>query len=70
MANDEPKTHLFLEQCGCLAAAIVDDWQTYPDLARQFRQAHKYHLIYKFVQTEEVRKMAWKCPQHQVNQNS
>jgi hypothetical protein len=62
----EPMTHVFFKPCGCLACAIVDKPEMYPELGRAYRYAEKHGETYKKMETQEVRTMEWKCPEHKA----
>lgn len=61
---NEPKTHVYLETCGCLAIAIVDVPEMFEELGKAAHQAKKYGYVYKLMETADVRKMPWKCDAH------
>jgi hypothetical protein len=62
----EPMTHVFLKPCGCLSAAVVNVPVMFSELARQQRYASKHGQTYKLMETEDVRKMKWKCDLHRT----
>ena len=62
--TEEPKTHVFLKPCGCLSCAIVNVPEMFGELAKAQRYAKKHGEIYQLMETQAVREMAWKCPQH------
>ena len=65
MINEpEPKTHVFLKPCGCLSAAYVDVPHNYNELAKGFKYATKHNETYQLMETQKVREMEWKCPEH------
>lgn len=61
---EEPKTHVFLKPCGCLACAIVNVPRNFQALAKAQTYAKTYGETYQFMETQAVREMDWKCPQH------
>ena len=62
--QDEPKTHVFLKPCGCLSCPVVNVPEMFGELAKAQRYAQKHGEIYKLVETQEVREMQWRCPEH------
>ena len=62
--QEEPKTHVFLKPCGCLACAIVNVPRNFGALAKAQRYAQKHGETYHLMETQAVRTMAWLCPQH------
>lgn len=66
----EPQTHVFIKPCGCLSCAIVNVPEMFGELAKAQRYAQKNGQIYKLMETEDVRKMAWKCEQHKKDKST
>ena len=62
--TEEPKTHVFFKACGCLSCAIINVPRMFGELAKAQRYAQRHEETYKLMETEEVRKMEWECPQH------
>ena len=61
---EEPKTHVFLKPCGCLAGAVVNVPEMFGELAKMQRYATKHGETYRLMETQAVREMEWKCPEH------
>lgn len=61
---EEPKTHVFLKPCGCLACAVVNVPERFNELAKAQRYAKKHGETYHLMETQAVREMEWVCPQH------
>ena len=66
MKQDEPRTHVFLKPCGCLASAIVNVPDMFGELAKEQRYAKKHDYTYKLMETEDVRHMDWLCSVHRA----
>ena len=64
LSKEEPKTHVFFKQCGCLSCAIVNVPSMFGELAKAQSYAKKHENVYKLMETQEVRDMEWKCPEH------
>lgn len=62
--KEEPKTHIFLQPCGCLACAIVNVPEMFKELAKAQTYAKKHGETYQLMETQAVREMEWECPQH------
>jgi len=62
--EEEPKTHVFLKSCGCLSCAIVNVPEMFGELAKAQRYAKRHGETYKLMETQAVREMEWRCPQH------
>ena len=63
--DSEPKTHVFFKACGCLSCAIVNVPNMFGELAKAQRYAQKHGDTYRLMETQDVREMPFKCPQHQ-----
>ena len=64
------KTHVFLKQCGCLAAAIIDSPHNYREIGNALRMVEKRKETYKLMDTQDVRDMAWTCPKHATRKHN
>jgi len=64
MGTAEPKTHVFLKPCGCLACAIVNVPHNFMALAKAQRYAKAHGETYELMDTQAVREMQWLCSQH------
>ena len=68
--KNEPKTHVYLKSCGCLACAIINLPRNFKELGRAQRYAEKHGETYKLMETEDVRKMEWECLEHRKPKTS
>jgi hypothetical protein len=64
MTEQEPKTHIFLKPCGCLACAIVNVPRNFKELAKAQTYARNHGETYQLMETAAVREMQWRCPEH------
>ena len=66
MTEEEPKTHVFRKPCGCLSCVIVNVPRCFGELAKAQRYAERHGETYELMETQAVREMEWRCPQHKV----
>ena len=64
--TEEPKTHVFLKPCGCLVCAVLNVPRMFSALAKAQRYAEKHGETYQLMETQAVREMEWRCPEHKV----
>ena len=62
--KEEPKTHVFLKPCGCLACAVLNVPERFGELAKAQSYAKKHRETYQLMETQAVREMKWRCPEH------
>jgi len=62
--GEESKTHVFFKPCGCLACAIINRPELFGELSRARQYAKRHGETYKLMDTQAVREMEWRCPQH------
>jgi len=60
----ESQTHVFIQPCGCLSKAILNKPKAFDLLAKAQRYAKRHGETYKLMDTQAVREMDWKCPEH------
>ncbi len=60
----ESMTYISLKPCGCLATAIVDNPDHKREVAKVVAGAIRLGETVTRVETETVRTMDWKCPEH------
>ncbi len=61
---EEPRTHVFRKPCGCLCCLVVNVPEMFGELAKAQRYAEKHGETYELMETQKVREMVWKCPEH------
>ncbi len=69
MVEKEPQTHVWRKPCGCVASLILNDPYRFGELAKAQRYAEKHNETYELMETEAVRKMAWRCDEHKKEKN-
>ena len=63
----EPKTHLWLKPCGCVAELVIDKESLIKDIQHAKRNNQRCGNTYiGLVETESVRHMEWDCPEHKA----
>jgi len=66
MVVKEPMTHVFRKPCGCVSHLIINVPRMFGELAKAQRYAAKHEGTYELVETQAVREMEWKCPEHKL----
>ena len=66
--NEGSMTYVARKECGCLTLLVIDtpNMVHRKDMAKEISAAILRGDTIERVATEEVRKMDWKCPKHQV----
>jgi len=60
------QTHAFYKPCGCLSGAVINDPRLFGELSKLQKYAYKHNETYKLMETEDFKKIPWKCPEHKA----